>query len=56
MFCVKFKEVLNNDEALTIVILDRRFMHHSHILNIQGDNYGLKQKREAAILLKTDKF
>ena len=31
----KFKEVLNNDEALTTAILDR-LINHSHILNIQG--------------------
>jgi len=51
----KFKEVLNNDEALTVAILDR-LIHHSHILYIQGDSYRLKQKREAGILLKTDNF
>ena len=44
----KFKEVLNNDEALTTAILDR-LIHHSHILNIQGESYRLKQKRKAGI-------
>ena len=33
----KWKEVLNNDEALTDAILDR-LIHHSHIINIQGDS------------------
>ncbi|SFP43070.1 IS21-like element helper ATPase IstB [Hydrogenimonas thermophila] len=50
----KFKEVLNNDEALTTAILDR-LIHHSHILNIQGESYRLKQKREAGVLLGLDK-
>jgi len=51
----KFKEVLNNDEALTVAILDR-LIHHSYILNIQGESYRLKQKREAGIFLETDNF
>lgn len=46
----KFKEVLNNDEALTTAILDR-LVHHSHILNIQSESYRLKQKRKAGVLL-----
>ncbi len=40
----KWKEVLNNDEALTAAILDR-LIHHSHIINIQGESYRLKQKK-----------
>nr|WP_236583105.1 MULTISPECIES: IS21-like element helper ATPase IstB [unclassified Nitratiruptor] len=49
----KFKEVLNNDEALTTAILDR-LIHHSHILNIQGESYRLKQKRKAGVLTGLD--
>ena len=45
----KWKEVLNNDEALTAAILDR-LIHHSHIINIQGESYRLKQKRKADVL------
>ncbi|HES59183.1 MAG TPA: AAA family ATPase [Caldithrix sp.] len=45
----KWKEVLNNDEALTAAILDR-LIHHSHIINIKGESYRLKQKRKAGIL------
>ena len=41
--------MLNNDEALTAAILDR-LIHHSHIINIQGESYRLKQKREAGII------
>ena len=50
----KFKEVLNNDEALTTAILDR-LIHHSHILNIQGESYRLRQKRKAGVLTGLDK-
>jgi DNA replication protein DnaC len=45
----KWQEVLNNDEALTAAILDR-LIHHSHIINVQGDSYRLKQKRKAGII------
>jgi len=45
----QWKEVLNDDEALTAAILDR-LIHHSHILNIQGESYRLMQKRKAGIL------
>lgn len=45
----KWKEVLNNDEALTTAILDR-LIHHSHLLNVTGESYRLKQKREAGLL------
>ena len=45
----KWKEVLNNDEALTAAILDR-LIHHSNIVTIQGDSYRLKQKKKAGIL------
>ncbi len=34
----KWKEVLNNNEALTAAILDR-LIHHSQIITIQGDSY-----------------
>lgn len=45
----KWKEVLNNDEALTAAILDR-LIHYSHIINVTGESYRLKQKREAGLL------
>ena len=46
---LKWKEVLNNDEALTTAILDR-LIHHSYLINISGESYRLKQKREAGLL------
>lgn len=45
----KWKEILNNDEALTTAILDR-LIHHSHIVNISGESYRLKEKRKAGLL------
>ncbi len=41
--------VLNNDEALTAAIMDR-LIHHSHIVNINGESYRLKQKMRAGII------
>jgi len=46
---IHWKEVLNGNEALTAAILDR-LIHHSHLINIQGESYRLKQKREAGVL------
>lgn len=45
----QWQGVLNNDEALTAAIMDR-LIHHSNIVNINGDSYRLKQKRKAGIL------
>lgn len=45
----QWQGVLNNDEALTSAIMDR-LIHHSHIININGDSHRLKQKRKAGII------
>ena len=45
----QWQGVLNNDEALTAAIMDR-LIHHSHIININGESHRLKQKRKAGIL------
>lgn len=45
----QWQGVLNNDEALTAAIMDR-LIHHSHIININGDSYRLKQKQKAGII------
>lgn len=45
----QWKGVLNNDEALTAAIMDR-LIHHSHIVNINGESHRLKQKRKAGII------
>lgn len=45
----QWEGVLNNDEALTAAIMDR-LIHHSHIVNINGESYRLKQKMRAGII------
>ena len=45
----QWKGVFNNDDAITAAILDR-LIHHSHIININGDSYRLKKKVKAGIL------
>lgn len=34
---------LNNDNALTVALLDR-LLHHSHIIQLQGESYRLREK------------
>jgi DNA replication protein DnaC len=41
--------VFANDKVVTTAILDR-LLHHSHIINIQGNSYRLKEKKEAGLL------
>ena len=41
----KWKQVFGGDKIVTTAILDR-VLHHSHIINIQGDSYRLKEKKE----------
>jgi DNA replication protein DnaC len=36
------------NKALTAAVLDR-LIHHSHIINITGESYRLKQKKKAGI-------
>lgn len=45
----QWQGVLNNDEALTAAIMDR-LIHHSYIVNINGDSYRLKQKRKSGVI------
>lgn len=45
----QWQGVLNDDEALTAAIMDR-LIHHSHIININGESHRLKQKRKAGII------
>lgn len=41
--------VFANDKVVTTAILDR-LLHHSHIINIQGDSYRLKEKKDAGLI------
>jgi DNA replication protein DnaC len=45
----QWQGVLNNDEALAAALMDR-LIHHSIIININGDSHRLKQKRKAGII------
>jgi len=40
--------IFANDKVVTTAILDR-LLHHSHIINIQGNSYRLKEKKEAGL-------
>lgn len=43
--------VFANDHALTSAMLDR-ILHHSHILQIKGDSYRIKEKKQAGLMDK----
>ena len=43
---------LLGDTVIAIAILDR-LLHHSHVLNIRGENYRLKVKRQSGLLTQT---
>lgn len=43
-----------NDTALTSAMLDR-ILHHSHVLQIKGESYRLKEKKQAGLLGQSDK-
>lgn len=47
----QWQGVLNNDESLTAAIMDR-LIHHSHIININGESHRLKQKRKAGVFIE----
>jgi len=46
---IKLKEMFNDNEALTTAILDR-LIHHSYIINIQGESFRLREKKKAGLL------
>ena len=45
----KWVQVFAGDKIVTTAILDR-VLHHSHIINIQGDSYRLKEKKQTGVL------
>ncbi|MBW8308125.1 MAG: ATP-binding protein, partial [Candidatus Paracaedibacteraceae bacterium] len=45
----QWHHTLAQDPALTAALLDR-LLHHSTILNIQGESYRLKDKRKAGVI------
>lgn len=44
-------QVFADDTALTSAMLDR-VLHHSHILQIKGDSYRIKEKKQAGLMDK----
>jgi len=42
-------KVFADDTALTSALLDR-VLHHSHILQIKGDSYRIKEKKQAGLM------
>ena len=47
-------QIFANDTALTSAMLDR-VLHHSHVLQIKGDSYRLKEKKQAGLMETTIK-
>lgn len=47
-------QVFANDTALTSAMLDR-VLHHSHIIQIKGESYRIKEKKQAGLMEKMTK-
>jgi len=45
----QWSEIFANDKVITTAILDR-LLHHSHVINILGDSYRLKEKKEEGLV------
>ena len=45
-------QALAGDSALTAALLDR-LLHHSHVIQVRGESYRLKEKRKAGIIAET---
>jgi DNA replication protein DnaC len=42
-------QIFANDTALTSAMLDR-VLHHSHIVQIKGESYRIKEKKQAGLM------
>jgi DNA replication protein DnaC len=47
-------QIFANDTALTSALLDR-VLHHSHIIQIKGDSYRIKEKKQAGLMTQQPK-
>jgi len=45
----QWNSIFANDKVVTTAILDR-LLHHSHVINILGDSYRLKEKKEEGMI------
>jgi len=50
----EWEKVFGGNTALTSAMLDR-LLHHSHVVQIRGDSYRLKDKRKAGVIKKAPK-
>ena len=48
----EWEKVFGGNTALTSAMLDR-LLHHSHVVQIRGDSYRLKDKRKAGVIRKS---
>ena len=49
----EWRELLG-DSVIASAVLDR-LLHHSHVLNIRGERYRLREKRQAGLFLSRRK-
>jgi len=47
-------QIFADDSALTSALLDR-VLHHSHIINIKGESYRIKEKKQAGLMDQNNK-
>ena len=45
----QWDQAFAGDQTLTAALLDR-LLHHSHVLQIKGESYRLKDKRKAGVI------
>ena len=45
----QWAQVFGGDKIVMTAILDR-ILHHSYVINIQGESYRLKEKKESGII------
>lgn len=49
----QWDQMFAGDAALTSAMLDR-ILHHSHVVQIKGESYRLKQKRKAGVIAEAN--
>ncbi|MCV5434429.1 ATP-binding protein, partial [Escherichia coli] len=49
----QWDQTFASDAALTSAMLDR-ILHHSHVVQIKGESYRLRQKRKAGVIAEAN--
>ncbi|EEW1990843.1 TPA: IS21-like element IS100kyp family helper ATPase IstB, partial [Escherichia coli] len=49
----QWDQTFAGDAALTSAMLDR-ILHHSHVVQIKGESYRLRQKRKAGVIAEAN--